>query len=91
MRSGRSWIPLTDRRGRVVGVVHALDLLAGETEPWDAAIEPARLSPADPVRRAVGRLAEAGPGVAIVEDKGVPIGLVADHDLVRPLVGGHAS
>ncbi|MBZ0172644.1 MAG: CNNM domain-containing protein [Phycisphaerales bacterium] len=87
VRGGQSWLPLTDRRGRVVGVVHALDVLAGDDDLRDAGLEPARLSPDEPVRRAVGRLAESGPGIAIVEVDGRPVGLVAEHDLVMPLIG----
>lgn len=87
VRAGQSWLPLTDRRGRVVGVVYTLDLLAGDADLGAVCRQPARLTPDDPVRRAVGRLAESGPGIAIVESDGIPVGLVAEHDLVRPLIG----
>ncbi|HHN78166.1 MAG TPA: DUF21 domain-containing protein [Phycisphaerales bacterium] len=88
LRSGRTWLPLTDRRGRVVGVVHAVDLFArtGE-EIADLGRPPVRVSPRDHVRRAIGRLVESGTAIAIVEEGGRPVGLVAEHDLVGPLLG----
>jgi CBS domain containing-hemolysin-like protein len=90
-RSGKSHLPVTDRRGRVVGVVHYVSLFGGEADPVSLCEEPARLSPREPVRQAVGKLAESRPGVAIVESGGRPVGLVAEHDLVSPLLGAGGS
>ncbi len=88
VRSGRTWLPLTDRRGRVVGVLHTVDLFARtDGDIMSARRLPARVSPKDHVRRAIGRLVESGVGIAIVEDGGRPVGLVAEHDLARPLLG----
>lgn len=89
-RTGRSHLPVVDRRGRVLGVVHVLDLFASEGSIAELAEEPARLEPDEPVRRAVGRLAESRAGVAIVEQGGRAVGLVTEHDLVAPLIASPA-
>lgn len=88
IRSGRTWLPMVDRRVRVVGVLHAVDLFAGDADVSLLGRTPARVSPREHVRRAIGRLVESGVGVAIVEDGGGrPVGLVAENDLVGPLLG----
>ncbi len=88
VRSGRTWLPLTDRRGRVVGVVHTMDLFArSDADVAELGRPPVRVSPRDHVRRAIGRLVENEAGIAVVEVEGRPVGLVAEHDLVGPLLG----
>lgn len=88
LRTGRSALPVVDARKRVVGVVQAIDLFRGEgafSALWG---EPVRLSPDEPLRRALGRLADTGAGLGVVEANGRAIGVVTRSDLVRPLLEG---
>jgi CBS domain containing-hemolysin-like protein len=87
-RTGRSRLPVVDRRGRVVGVVHTVDLYRGGRSVAELIEEPARLDPREGARRAIGRLAENSTGLGIVEFHDKPVGVVTEHDLAGPLLEG---
>lgn len=95
LRTTRTWLPVTDRLGRVRGVIHALDLLASDGEIGGAEgpqmIECVRLDAGEGVRTAIGRLAANEAGIALVEAGGRVVGLVGREDLVGPLVAGDAG
>lgn len=90
LRTTRTWLPLTDRLGRIRGIVHALDMLGTDGEPGTPTgpelFEPLLLGPGDPVRTAIGRLTASRAGIAVVHDGVKPVGLVGREDLVGPLL-----
>lgn len=87
----RTWLPVTDRLGRVRGVVHAIGVIGSDgglgDEGGPGVVSPISLDVDEPVRTAIGRLAMNEAGIAIVESGGKPIGIVGRQDLVRPLLG----
>ena len=100
LRTTRTWLPVTDRLGRVKGVIHALDLVASDGELGGPGgpemIEPVRLDAEESVLTAIGRLAANHAGIAIVLDRARGgktervVGLVGREDLVGPLLAGDA-
>jgi CBS domain containing-hemolysin-like protein len=83
-----SRFPVVDARGRVVGVVRAVDVfLRSDGEVRSLMAAPARLSPSMPAQEALARVRESGAGLGIVERDGRPVGMVAVKDLVEPLTG----
>ena len=100
LRTTRTWLPVTDRLGRVRGVVHALDLIASDGviggEDGPAMVDPVRLETGESVLTAVGRLAMNPAGIALVVDRSRGasgervVGLVGREDLVGPLLAGDA-
>jgi CBS domain containing-hemolysin-like protein len=91
LRTTRTWLPVTDRLGRVRGVVHAVELIAssGELGAGDGPemVEPVFVSSEEPVRTAIGKLAASASGIAVVRAGDRPVGLVGRQDLVAPLLG----
>ncbi len=101
LRTTRTWLPVTDRLGRVRGVIHALDLIASSGEighgEGPEMIEPVRLDASESVLTAIGKLAVNPAGIAIVVDRARAgkgervVGLVGREDLVGPLLAGDAA
>ncbi|MCW5754484.1 MAG: DUF21 domain-containing protein [Phycisphaeraceae bacterium] len=88
VRSTDEHYPVTDSRGRTVGILHQIDaLLTPDGVPGTLVREVVRLHPADPVGEALRRLRASNASVAIVEHEGRPLGVVTLKDLVEPLVG----
>ncbi len=91
LRTTRTWLPFTDRLGRVRAVVHAVDLIAARGELGEPdgpeMVEPIFVDAHEPVRTAIGRLAASPAGIAIVQSGGKPLGIVGRQDLVSTLVG----
>jgi putative hemolysin len=91
LRTTRTWLPVTDRLGRVRAVIHAIDLVRAEGDlggpDGPEMVEPLLVRTDESVRTAIGRLASHPAGIAIVEAGGKPVGVVGRHDLVRPLIG----
>ena len=86
--SGHSRLPVTDRRGRVVGVLARIDLYVESGRGVkDVLAEPVRLSPSADLISAARRLTESGAKLGIVERGGKPIGIVTAKDLFEPLTG----
>lgn len=87
--SGHAALPVIDRRGAVVGVVRALDILLQPNAPLRTHLaEAVRVSERTRVVDALRQLQVAGQSLAIVERAGRPVGIVTTKDLVEPLVGG---
>jgi putative hemolysin len=84
-----SRVPVVDRRGRVVGVLAALDaLLDPERATADLMTPPLRLAPDLPAMEALRQMRLARARMAIVENAaGAPEGIVSVKDLVEPLTG----
>ena len=88
----RSRLPVTDGRGRILGVVDTIDALMideAETAPVRSAMKPAvYLSASTTVRAALSQMQRKHIGLAIVRrDEGKPAGVVTVKDLVEPLTG----
>ncbi len=91
-RHSRSRLPVVDRRGRVVGVVHvdeALRLGRDACPPLDQLmLPPTVFTPDTPLRTALGRMQREHIGLAVVTDpNGRPLGIVTVKDLVEPITG----
>ncbi|MEM8756643.1 MAG: CNNM domain-containing protein [Planctomycetota bacterium] len=85
-----SRLPVTDRRGGVIGYVRIIDL----SDAVDAgvavreSVRPVlRLGQATPVAEALRAIRTAGHPLAIVERAGRPVGIVTIRDLVEPFTG----
>lgn len=80
--------PLVDARGQVMGLVEHLDVsLNPGKRPADLVKPIARLDGRLNVREALLKLGEHGSRLAIVTEKGRPIGVVTAKDLCEPLTG----
>lgn len=87
-QSPHSRLPVTDRRGAVVGVVHAIDLLLDHAlTPERAMRDVLTIDHAMPARQALRTLRSKGHPIAIVTHHGRPVGLVTIKDLVEPITG----
>lgn len=88
--SNHSRHPACDAAGRVVGVLHAkqvlplLDGAAPSTLPYRQVV---RLAPDTPLDTALQALRASHTSLAVVENAGRPVGLVAVEDLIEELVG----
>lgn len=82
-------IPVTNKKGRVQGVLPVLSALlepASPTQPM--LIKPLFLSQETPVRDALQQVRESGVAMAIITNaNNKPLGIVTLKDLVEPLVG----
>jgi putative hemolysin len=87
-RTPHSRVPLTDRQGRVVGVIRQIDLyINAKASPKQLMLTPARLTPEMTGHQALKLLRETQARIGIVESDGKPVGLVTTKDLVEPLTG----
>lgn len=87
-QSPHSRLPVVDRRGSVVGVVHAIDLLLGTSlTPERAMKNVLTIDHAMPARQALRTLRAKGEPIAVVTHHGRPVGLVTIKDLVEPVTG----
>lgn len=74
--------------GTPIGTVDFLELIADPDAPLASRIRPTvHLAPDMPVREALVTMKTAGVRLAIVSDKGKPVGIVTAKDLVEPLIG----
>ncbi len=82
-------LPVTDRTGRVVGIVRQLDLHLRPEAPLQALLRaPVRLRRTNSVREALVELRRSDSKLGVVEDAaGRPVGIVTLKDLVEPLTG----
>jgi CBS domain containing-hemolysin-like protein len=90
VRTRHTWVPVVEPRNpaQVLGVIRQTDPHVRPDASIAALItQPARLSPATPLRDAVIALREAQSPVGIVEHNGRAIGLVTIKDLIEPLTG----
>ncbi|CAN5864353.1 hypothetical protein BH11PLA1_BH11PLA1_10020 [soil metagenome] len=84
--------PLVSARGRVTGIVDAIDILTQPGKsPRDLATPVFELAPELGVREALTRMSAARARLAIVLQRGRPIGLVTAKDLIEPLTGELAA
>ena len=92
-RHAFSHLPVVDERGRILGVIAALDALLDPRQPTRALMEPPVLVPAHlPARDALQRMRRGQWALGIVVDAADtdgkrPRGLVTMLDLVEPLTG----
>jgi putative hemolysin len=87
-REPHSRFPVVDGRGRVVGVVRAVDVFLRPGSGAGAVMTaPARVRLGMPAREALARVRESAARVGIVERDGRPVGWVTERDLVEPLTG----
>lgn len=87
-RSGHARYPVTDRAGRVVGVVWRVEASLNPRDEVRSLVRAVpRLEPGLSAREALGRLRSQGGRLAIVERDGRPIGVVSPKDLFEPLMG----
>jgi putative hemolysin len=93
LSSGASRMPVVDRRGRVVGVVAAVDHFARPTAPTAELLRPVvLLPPTVTALDAIGRMRRERVQMAVVADRADrPLGIVSIKDLVEPLVGDLAA
>jgi CBS domain containing-hemolysin-like protein len=74
--------------GTPIGTVDFLEFIADPDAPLASRIRPTvHLAPDMPVREALVTMKTAGVRLAIVSDKGKPVGIVTAKDLVEPLIG----
>lgn len=80
--------PVLNRRGDVLGVVDALDIwLESDRSIRDLTRPAVDLAPDISVRAALITLRTAGEKIAVVREKGRPIGVVTFKDLMDPITG----
>lgn len=80
--------PVVDRRGRVVGMVETARVWLEPDTPISTLAEPApTLDASSTLADALVELRRAGARRAIVMSRGAPAGLVAERDLLTPLLG----
>lgn len=83
-----SRLPVVDRRGAVVGIVHVIDLfLDPKATPKGVMTEPLTIDAAESARQALRTLRARNQHLAVVTHHGRPIGLVTMKDLVEPVTG----
>lgn len=84
-------MPLLDERGKVVGVVHVEDVLREGGEPAPPAAKFAgpvvEIRPESSLRAALLQMQHKRVSLAVVVDRGRPVGIVTIKDLVEPIVG----
>lgn len=87
-RGGHRTYPVVDRRGRALGVVRAARVWLEPETPLTSLVDtvPA-LEPEQRLADALVALRKAGARRAIVTTGGAPVGLVAERDLLSPLLG----
>ena len=90
-RSSRSRFPVIDRGGGVRGVIDVFDVLLHPRDacpPLAELIQPAEtVAPDLPLRRALQQFQQHGTGLAVVQDRGRPVGLITTKDLVETITG----
>lgn len=87
-RSGHARYPVTDRGGRVVGVLWRVEAsLNPESDVRSLVRTVTRIEPGLSAREALGGLRSGGGRMGIVERDGRPIGVVSPKDLFEPLMG----
>ncbi|RAS70578.1 CBS domain containing-hemolysin-like protein [Lentzea atacamensis] len=91
LQCGRSRFPVTDLRGRYVGLVHIREAMRatarGENPPARELMGPVLTLPASmPVARAVTEMRDSRAQLALVED-GEVVGIAALEDLLEELIG----
>jgi CBS domain containing-hemolysin-like protein len=93
LSSGASRLPVVDRRGRVVGVVSAVDHFARPTASTSDMLRPILLLPPSvSALDAIGRMRRERVQMAVVGERvDRPLGIVSIKDLVEPLVGDLAA
>jgi CBS domain containing-hemolysin-like protein len=93
LSSGASRMPVVDRRGRVVGVVAAVDHFARPSAATGELLRPAvLLPPTVTALDAIGRMRRERVQMAVVAERPErPLGIVSIKDLVEPLVGDLAA
>ena len=80
--------PLLDASGKLIGIVKTTDVLSNPDSTLESlAEEPTYIEPGHSVRAALLTLKAEGIRLAIVRDRGRPVGLVTAKDLVEPLTG----
>ncbi len=85
-------LPAVDESGQILGVVNVLDVLLNPGMPVRKFLEPAaHIEPTTSVRQALRLLAQHRAAMAVIEERGKPIGIVTVKDLVEPLVGELAA
>lgn len=87
-RHRHAWYPVVDRRGRVSGLLHFMQVyLRPDATIPQLAVPHTSLRPELPARNALDHISRGGAGLAIVERDGRPVGIVSPMDLVAPLIG----
>lgn len=83
------WPVVDSPSGRVMGYLLVKDLLNQPPDgDWTQRVRPLRsISPDDDVESALARMREEGASVYLVEDAGVPVGLVTLEDILEQVVG----
>lgn len=80
--------PVVDRRGRVVGVVRAIDLWLQRETPITTLMSSAhRMDAEASLVTAIQELRAEGVRHAVVVRKNKPVGFIAERDLLEPLLG----
>jgi CBS domain containing-hemolysin-like protein len=88
-----SRFPVISREGKVVGVVHAIDLyvhksVRDESQPIEEIMrQPVLIGMGDSVEKALRMLSRSGAHMGIVRHQQRDLGIVTRKDLVEPLVG----
>lgn len=87
-------LPVTDRTGKVIGVVSWIDIMARRESPTSELLrEPFIIDPATPVLEAMREMRNQGRALAVVQREGSarPVGIVTLKDLIEPLTGELAA
>jgi CBS domain containing-hemolysin-like protein len=93
LTSGASRLPVVDRKGRVTGIVAAVDHFARPAAATADMLRPVLLLPPSvSALDAIGRMRRERVQMAVVGDRlDRPLGIVSIKDLVEPLVGDLAA
>jgi CBS domain containing-hemolysin-like protein len=90
-RSSRSRFPVLDERGQVRGVIDVFDVLlhprGGAPAIAELMQQPDTIEADLPLRQALRQLQGAGKSLAVVAERGRPVGLITVKDLVEPITG----
>ncbi len=88
-------LPVVDHAGKVVGVLHLLDVLLhamASCPPVSSLMREALTMPHSmPLRQALNLLQKSHVGQAVVLDRDKPVGLITIKDLIEPITGELAS